>query len=99
MDGTPMLAFLDWMVWTSGTVVFAIAVFAGLLAITTLAIAFPSTSRKGFLPIRTARGDRIYISLLATGLVMVLWIVMTDRPLMIGLALAVVVATSIIRWG
>jgi hypothetical protein len=30
---------------------------------------------------------------------MVMWIVMTDQPLMIGLALAVVVALSIIRWG
>lgn len=94
-----MVALLDWMVWTSGTVVFAIAVFAGLLTITALAIAFPSSPRKGFLPIRTARGDRIYISLLSTGLVMVLWIIMTDRPLMVGLAVAVVVAIPIIRWG
>ena len=94
-----MVALLEWMVWTSGTVVFAISVFVGLLAITALAIAFPSAPRKGFLPIRTARGDRIYISLLATGLVMVLWIIMTDRPLLIGLAVAIVVAIPIIRWG
>lgn len=94
-----MVAFLDWMVWTSGTVVFAIAVLAGLVTITTLAIAFPSAPRKGFLPISTARGDRIYISLLATGIVMVLWIVMTDRPLLIGLAVAVVVAIPILIWG
>ena len=94
-----MVGFLDWMVWTSGTVIFAIAVFGGLLAITGLAIAFPSAPRKGFLPIRTARGDRIYISLLATGLVMVMWIILTDRPLMIGLAVAIVVAIPIVRWG
>lgn len=94
-----MIAFLEWMVWTSGTVIFAIAVFVGLLAITALAIVFPSAPRKGLLPIRTARGDRIYISLLATGLVMVLWIIMTDRPLMIGLAVAFVVAILIVRWG
>lgn len=94
-----MVAFLDWMMWTSGTVVFAIGVFAGLLTITALAIAFPSTPRKGFLPIRTARGDRIYISLLTTGLVMVLWVILTDRPLMIGLALAIAVVLVILRWG
>jgi predicted small integral membrane protein len=94
-----MVAVLEWMVWTSGTVIFAIAVFVGLLAITALAIAFPSAPRKGFLPIRTARGDRIYISLLTTGLVMVLWIIMTDRPLMVGLAVAVVVVSPIVRWG
>lgn len=95
-----MLAFLDWMVWTSGTVVFALVVLAGLVAITALAILVPSTPRKGFLPIPTARGDRIYISLLGTGLVMVLFGVLTDLPLPLGLVIAVALwVAPVIVWG
>lgn len=95
-----MLALLDWMVWTSATVVFALAVLAGLIAVTVLAMVVPSTPRKGFLPMPTARGDRIYISLLGTGLVMVLFVVLTDLPLPIGLAIAVLVlAIPVNVWG
>ena len=95
-----MLALLDWMVWTSATVVFALAVLAGLIAVTVLAMVVPSTPRKGFLPMPTARGDRIYISLLGTGLVMVLFVVLTDLPLPIGLAIAVLLlAIPVNVWG
>lgn len=95
-----MLALLDWMVWTSATVVFAIAVLASLLAVTVLAILVPSTPRKGFLPMPTARGDRIYISLLGTGLVMVVFVVLTDLPLPVGLTIAVLLwAIPINVWG
>lgn len=95
-----LLALLDWMVWTSGTVAFAFTVFASLIAMTVLAILVPSTPRKGFLPIATARGDRIYISLLGTGLVMVLFVVLTDLPLPVGLALAVLLfVVPVLVWG
>lgn len=95
-----MLALLDWMVWTSATVVFALAVLGGLIAVTVLAVVVPSTPRKGFLPMPTARGDRIYISLLGTGLVMVLFVVLTDLPLPIGLAIAfLLLAIPVNVWG
>lgn len=95
-----MLAFLDWMLWTSATVIFAVCAAAGLLGLTLLSVLVPSAPRKGVLPIATARGDRIYISLLGTGLVMVLFVVTTDLPLPIGLLIAALLwVIPVMVWG
>jgi predicted small integral membrane protein len=93
------LAVVEWMAWTRGTLVFVAGIFAFLASITALAIAYPSAPRKGFLPMATARGDRIYISLLGTGLVMVLYVAATDLPLPFGLLVAAGWIVTALRWG
>jgi predicted small integral membrane protein len=95
-----VVGLLDWMLWTSATAIFAACAVAWLAAMAVLAVIFPSMPRKGFLPIATARGDRVYISLLGTGLVMVLFVILTDLPLPIGLVIAFVAwVVPVMRWG
>lgn len=54
----------EWMAWTTPVAVFFVCI-ATLLAVMTLwEIKSPTTLRKGFLPIETTRGDRLFISLL-----------------------------------
>lgn len=95
-----MLALLDWMEWTPGTAIFVACVLVFLVAVTALAIAVPSVERKGFLPIVTSRGDRIYISLLGVGLVMILFVAITDLPLPLGAVVALVAWVGpVLKWG
>ena len=54
----------DWMVWTVPTAVFFISIALMLMGMTVWEIRSPTTLRKGFLPMATTRGDRLFIGLL-----------------------------------
>jgi predicted small integral membrane protein len=90
---------LEWMAWTTGTAVFVASIFIGLGLLTALAVARPSTPRKGLLPMPTARGDRIYVSLLGTGLIFIVLLATTSLPMTVGLVLAAVWTVVVLRWG
>jgi predicted small integral membrane protein len=55
----------DWMVWTTPVAVFFTCIALMLVGMTVWEIKRPTTLRKGFLPIATTRGDRLFIGLLA----------------------------------
>ena len=54
----------DWMVWTLPTAVFFICIALMLVCMTVWEIRSPTVLRKGFLPMATTRGDRLFIGLL-----------------------------------
>ncbi len=54
----------DWMVWTLPVAVFFSCIGLALLGMTVWEIKQPTMERKGFLPIATTRGDRLFIGLL-----------------------------------
>jgi predicted small integral membrane protein len=56
---------LDWMVWTPPVAVFFAVVVLLLVTMTVWELKSPTLLRKGFLPIATTRGDRLFIGLLA----------------------------------
>jgi predicted small integral membrane protein len=56
----------DWMVWTTPVAIFFIGVVLALAGMTAWEIRSPTRLRKGFLPIATTRGDRLFIGLLVT---------------------------------
>lgn len=90
---------LEWMAWTTGTFLFVVSVFLGLIALAVIGVVWPSTPRKGFLPMPTARGDRIYVGLLGIGLIHILVIALTSLPLTFALGLAAVWMAVVLRWG
>ena len=55
---------LNWMAWTLPVAVFFTCVVLMLLGMTVWELRSPTTERKGFLPIATTRGDRLFIGLL-----------------------------------
>lgn len=55
----------DWMVWTLPVAVFFSCIALMLVGMTVWEIKSPTTLRKGFLPIATTRGDRLFIGLLS----------------------------------
>ncbi|MBB3283578.1 Predicted small integral membrane protein [Mitsuaria sp. PDC51] len=54
----------DWMVWTTPVAIFFSCVVLMLIGMTVWEIKSPTTLRKGWLPMRTTRGDRLFIGLL-----------------------------------
>ncbi len=54
----------DWMVWTVPVTVFFICIALMLAGMTVWEVKSPTAMRKGFLPIATTRGDRLFIGLL-----------------------------------
>jgi predicted small integral membrane protein len=54
----------QWMAWTTPVAVFFTCIGLMLAGMTIWEIKSPTTSRKGFLPLMTTRGDRLFIGLL-----------------------------------
>ena len=54
----------NWMAWTTSVAIFFICILLMLTAMTVWEIKSPTSLRKGFLPIATTRGDRLFIGLL-----------------------------------
>ncbi len=55
----------SWMVWTLPVAVFFSCIVLMLIGMTVWEIKQPTTLRKGFLPLATTRGDRLFIGLLS----------------------------------
>jgi predicted small integral membrane protein len=55
----------DWMAWTTPVAVFFSCILLMLIGMTVWEIKSPTTLRRGFLPLETTRGDRLFIGLLA----------------------------------
>lgn len=54
----------SWMAWTTPVAVFFSCVALMLIGMTVWEIKSPTVMRKGFLPMATTRGDRLFIGLL-----------------------------------
>jgi|SRR5581483_6135449 predicted small integral membrane protein len=65
---------IAWMAWTLPTAIFFALLACTLGVMTWLAIAYPEAERVGVLRIPTTRGDRLFISLILTAIIHLLWI-------------------------
>jgi predicted small integral membrane protein len=65
---------IAWMAWTLPTAIFFALLAATLGVMTWLAIAYPEAERVGVLRIPTTRGDRLFVSLILTAVIHLLWI-------------------------
>ena len=65
---------IAWMAWTLPTAIFFVLLACTLAVMTWLAIAYPEAERVGILRIPTTRGDRLFISLIMTAIIHLLWI-------------------------
>jgi len=68
---------MGWMAWTWQTAVFFILIALMLIVMTLLAIYRPETPRRGILRFPTTRGDRLFVSLIGTAFIFILWIRVT----------------------
>ncbi|NEX64540.1 DUF2160 domain-containing protein [Noviherbaspirillum sp. 17J57-3] len=89
----------SWMAWTPPVAIFFTAVVLMLVGMTVWELRSPAVERRGFLPIPTTRGDRLFIGLLAAAYVNLIWAGVTDLDQTIGAAVGFVVLLVVMRWG
>lgn len=80
----------NWMAWTVPVAVFFCCIVLMLVGMTVWELRSPTRLRKGFLPIATTRGDRLFIGLVVAAYVnlafvglggrMVDWFGLADEP-------------------
>lgn len=87
------------MYWTGPTAVFFAAIALMLAGMTVLQILRPTVERKGFLPMATTRGDRLFIGLLGAAWVHVLWLATTPLPLWGAAIPAIILFLVVMRFG
>ncbi|RZM03874.1 MAG: hypothetical protein EOP73_04050 [Variovorax sp.] len=69
----------DWMVWTTPVAVFFCCIALLLAGMTVWELKSPTTLRRGWLPIATTRGDRLFIGLLMAAYVNLAFIGLAGR--------------------
>lgn len=90
---------LEWMAWTPVTAGFFAFIVLMLIGMTIWEIVSPTVARRGFLPLTTTRGDRLFIGLLGSAYIHLTWVGLTDFPLWVATVIAVCFLVVIIRWG
>ena len=90
---------LSWMAWTMPSALFFVGIASLLLVMTVLEIRKPCVERKGWLPISTTRGDRLFIGLLSSAFVHLLFLGLTDLTLWVAFGLSVLLMAVLLRWG
>ena len=89
---------MEWMAWTT-----EVAIFFGIIALllvifTILAIKYPETPRVGILRIETTRGDRLFITLLGSAFINMIWLGLEVGPQPYALLVCLVYAVAVFRW-
>jgi predicted small integral membrane protein len=69
----------EWMAWTTPVAIFFTCIALMLAAMTFCELRWPTRARKGFLPIVTTRGDRLFIGLMAAAWVNLGFVAVSDR--------------------
>ena len=69
----------DWMAWTVPVAVFFTCIGLLLVGMTVWEIKSPTVMRKGFLPIPTTRGDRLFIGLLAAAYLNLAFVAVSEK--------------------
>ena len=90
---------MEWMAWTWPTGLFFAGIAAVLTTYTIWGIRSPSLPRRGFLPMATTRGDRLFVGLLASAYINLAWAGLVSAPQSLAMVVWVPMLFVIGRWG
>jgi len=89
---------MAWMAWTTETAIFFGVIAAILAVMTFVAIKFPEVPRVGLLRIETTRGDRLFITLLGSAFINLIWLGLEVGPQPYALLVSLLYAAGVFRW-
>ncbi len=69
----------EWMAWTTPVATFFCCIVLMLIGMTVWELRSPTILRKGFLPIATTRGDRLFIGLLTAAYVNLIFVAFSEK--------------------
>ena len=90
---------LEWMAWTVPTATFFITIALILTAMTIWQVVSPSIERRGWLPIDTTRGDRLFVGLLGSAYIAIAWVGLTDWNIYYSIPVYVVFVAIMLKYG
>ncbi|HYX36289.1 MAG TPA: DUF2160 domain-containing protein [Oligoflexus sp.] len=90
---------MEWMAWTLPTALFFAGIAALLAGMTLWELVSPSGERRGYLPIQTTRGDRLFMGLLGSAFVHLIVVGLTDWSSWFASAISLLGLILIIKWG
>ncbi|MCY4032135.1 MAG: DUF2160 domain-containing protein [Hyphomicrobiales bacterium] len=81
---------LSWMAWTLPTALVFIGIFSAMGVLVVLELKYPGgQERRGILGLTTTRGDRLFISLLGSSYIFLIWLGLVGTPLWWPLGISV----------
>ncbi len=90
---------LNWMAWTIPTATFFIVIFCMLVGMTIWEIKCPGGApRIGILRFETTRGDRLFVTLLGSAFIHLIWLGLFSLSLWRAFAIACIYAICVFRW-
>jgi predicted small integral membrane protein len=90
---------LGWMVWTVPTAIFFVVIALVLVGMTVWQIVAPSPERRGFLPISTTPGDRLFVGLTVSAYLHLAWIGLVGSSLWIAVVVSLIWMAAVMLWG
>jgi predicted small integral membrane protein len=90
---------MKWMAWSSTSAAFFIGIGLILLCMTIAEIKWPCVERRGFLPIATTRGDRVFIALLSSAFLHLGFLAFGNLSLLIPIGVSALWFAVLLRWG
>ena len=91
---------LGWMYWTLPSGIFFGGLFLTIIGMAIWDEIQPNVNRKGFLPVETSRGDRLFIGIMSTIVIHLLWLLILGLKFLWGAVILSVIWFYIeARWG
>lgn len=88
-----------WMSWTTPIAIFFACIGLMLVGMTIWEIRVPTVERKGWLPMVTTRGDRLFLGLLLSAYVNLMWIALFDLSQWYGAGIGMLVLVLVMAKG
>ena len=83
-----------WMRWNWPSAFFFIALFGAIAGFTVWDFVSPGVRRKGLFPIETTRGDRLFIGVVMTVGLFLLWLAIAGNQALWGAAVLAMIANA-----
>lgn len=90
---------MGWMSWTLPSALFFLGIFFILCGMTVWEVVSPSIERRGFLPLATTRGDRLFIGLLSSAFIHLAFVATTEVHIAVATVLSAFWMMFLMRWG
>lgn len=89
---------IEWMAWTWPTALFFIGIVIALATMIYIAVVKKPAGKVGILGLTTFPGDRLFISLLGSAFILLLWMAFTDKTVWIASAIALGYSVFVFRF-
>ncbi len=95
-----LIQTFGWMYWTWPTALFFLAIFGSIALLGGIHRFSPNIDRKGFFPVETGRGDRLFIGILSTIAIFLIWLLLFGQNyLLIAALIAALWFFAEFKWG